>query len=431
MDEDDYGFQEEDQTEANGPEDEYYKGKDEKNEVKKLKHFEEVLKLEGKKKGEWGFRALKRIVKYYFAKRDYANMMKRYREMLTYIKTAVTRNKSEKAINSILDLVSACEIMPMLQDFYEATLAALRESKNERLWFKTNLKLANLYFQREDYARMTRITRELKGSCLKSDGTEDLNKGSQLLEIYALEIQMYTQQKNNKKLKEIYESSLRVKNALIHPRFMGIIRECGGKMHSHEGRFRDAYTDFMEAFKSYDEAGSPHRITCLKYVIVANMLAQSNINPMEAPETKAFKDDKEVLALSHLIVAYQTQDITGFEAIINDPQKKQSILGDPFIRQYIEDLLRNIRCSKLKNILRPYTTIRLDYISKAISTPINEVEQLLVSMILDGQIVGRIDQLQGILILEDKSVGVKKYAAMSSWINEISSMNSFLAAKTT
>ena len=33
------------------------------------------------------------------------------------------------------------------------------------------------------------------------DGEDDLKKGTQLLEIYALEIQMYTEQKNNKKLK--------------------------------------------------------------------------------------------------------------------------------------------------------------------------------------------------------------------------------------
>ena len=31
------------------------------------------------------------------------------------------------------------------QDFYSLTLDSLKESKNERLWFKTNMKLANLW----------------------------------------------------------------------------------------------------------------------------------------------------------------------------------------------------------------------------------------------------------------------------------------------
>lgn len=44
------------------------------------------------------------------------------------------------------------------------------------------------------------------------------------MEIYALEIQMYTAQKNNKKLKTLYEQSLHIKSAIPHPLIMGVIR---------------------------------------------------------------------------------------------------------------------------------------------------------------------------------------------------------------
>jgi COP9 signalosome complex subunit 2 len=56
------------------------------------------------------------------------------------------------------------------------------------------------------------------------EGEDDLKKGTQLLEIYALEIQMYTAQKNNKKLKTLYEQSLHIKSAIPHPLIMGVIR---------------------------------------------------------------------------------------------------------------------------------------------------------------------------------------------------------------
>ena len=56
------------------------------------------------------------------------------------------------------------------------------------------------------------------------DGEDDLKKGTQLLEIYALESQMYTAQKNNKKLKALYEQSLHIKSAIPHPLIMGVIR---------------------------------------------------------------------------------------------------------------------------------------------------------------------------------------------------------------
>lgn len=41
-------------------------------------------------------------------------------------------------------------------------------------------------------------------SCQRDDGSEDFKKGTQLLEVYAVEIQMYTEQRNNKKLKQLY-----------------------------------------------------------------------------------------------------------------------------------------------------------------------------------------------------------------------------------
>jgi COP9 signalosome complex subunit 2 len=50
-----------------------------------------------------------------------------------------------------------------------------------------------------------------------------------------------------------------------------IVTECGGKMHLREGEFEKAHTDFFEAFKNYDESGSPRRTTCLKYLVLANM----------------------------------------------------------------------------------------------------------------------------------------------------------------
>jgi COP9 signalosome complex subunit 2 len=92
---------------------------------------------------------------------------------------------------------------------------------------------------------------------------------------------MYTEQKNNKKLKELYQRALTVKSAIPHPRILGIIRECGGKMSMHERRWADAATDFFEAFKSYDEAGSPRRIQVLKYLVLASMLNNSQVRSRE------------------------------------------------------------------------------------------------------------------------------------------------------
>jgi len=37
-----------------------------------------------------------------------------------------------------------------------------------------------------------------------------------------------------------------------------------------------------QAFRAYDEAGNPRRVACLKYLVLANMLMQSNVDPFDS-----------------------------------------------------------------------------------------------------------------------------------------------------
>ena len=49
------------------------------------------------------------------------------------------------------------------------------------------------------------------------------------------------------------------------------------------------YNEFFEGFRNYQEAGNGRAATCLKYVVLANMLALSDINPFDSREAKAFQ----------------------------------------------------------------------------------------------------------------------------------------------
>lgn len=89
-------------------ENQYYNSKALKEDEPKaaLASFQKVLDLENGEKGEWGFKALKQMIKINFKLADHKEMIRRYQQLLTYIKSAVTRNHSEKSINSILDYIS-------------------------------------------------------------------------------------------------------------------------------------------------------------------------------------------------------------------------------------------------------------------------------------------------------------------------------------
>ena len=122
-----------------------------------------------------------------------------------YAKSAVTRNYSEKSINNMLDFIEKAaeddEAYHCMEQFYSKTLESFQATNNERLWLKTNTKLARLWLDRKDYRQLEEKVRELHKACQLEDGTDDPSKGTYSLEIYALEIPMYSETKNNKRLK--------------------------------------------------------------------------------------------------------------------------------------------------------------------------------------------------------------------------------------
>jgi len=410
-------------------ENEYYnsKGLIEENIDEAIKGFENVISME-EEKCEWGFKSLKRLTKLYFQKENYKKVTETFRLLMEYTKSAVTSNYSEKGINAILDFVGNGKDLAVIEELYNIALEGLKRFNNERLWFRTNLKLGKLLFDHDEFTKLAKILRELHASCQNENGEDDPKKGSQLVDIYALEIQMYTATKNNKKLKELYHKSLEIKSAIPHPRIMGVIRECGGKMHMREKEWEKAHTDFFEAFKNYDEAGSPRRIQCLKYLVLANILMLSEINPFDSTEAKPYKNDSEIVAMTNLVAAYERNDIKAFQKILEE--NKKTILDDVFIRDYIGDLLRNIRTQVLLKILTPYTRIRIPFISSELNISDKETEDLMVDLILDNKLRGKIDQVNQLLELEEnKSSSYWKYRSIDRWVTQLSTLEGALISR--
>ena len=136
--------------------------------------------------------------------------MEHYQELLTYVKSAVTRNYSEKSINNMLDFIEKAAddeaAHRCMEKFYSKTLESFQSTNNERLWLKTNIKLARLWLSEKNYAQLTNKLRELHRACQKEDGSDDPGKGTYALEVYALEILMHADKRNNKRLKVRHSS---------------------------------------------------------------------------------------------------------------------------------------------------------------------------------------------------------------------------------
>eukprot|EP00622_Pseudochattonella_farcimen_P004671 FR740103.1.p1 GENE.FR740103.1~~FR740103.1.p1 ORF type:complete len:206 (+),score=37.99 FR740103.1:83-619(+) len=153
------------------------------------------------------------------------------------------------------------------------------------------------------------------------------------------------------------------------------------------------------------------------------MLALSDINPFAAREAIAYKDEKEIVAMSNLRTAYDANDLVSFERTLMDT--KNNILSDPFIMTYVEPLRRRMREQVLLVLVRPYHRIRVDFIARELKLDVEEVELLLVDMILDRRVFGKIDQISGFLLLggDKNSVVSKKYEALDKWTGALQSLH--------
>jgi COP9 signalosome complex subunit 2 len=383
-----------------------------------------------KKYGPWSYKSMKQLVKLHLRSGNADDMMRHYNRLLDCIAEGdVSPNAVEKGIHGMLERVSSLyqgasartssstlDPQKLALAVYDATLKVFHPSTgacpNERLWFKTNLKYGQLLYEMNETSKLQQVLRDLKttqgidGADVSSNANHASGGGggggtsgssTQSMEIYALQIQLYSRQKDNKKLRGVFNKAMAVRGGIPHPRTLALIQELGGKMHMAAKEYEAAGKTFFQAFKSYDEAGDPSRLRCLKYLVLASMLHASSINPFDSQEARPYRDDPEITAMTNLVQAFHNNEIQKFERILRQNQGR--IMEDEFVREHVEDLLRTIRTQVLRRVIRPYTRISLSAIARELNDiPVADVENLLVGLILDGTLDGQIDQVSGVLL---------------------------------
>lgn len=66
--------------------------------------------------------------------------------------------------------------------------------------------------------------------------------------------------------------------------------------------------------------------------------------------------------MTNLVSAYQRRDVHEAEKILRD--NRADIMEDPFIRGYIDDVLRSLRTQWILEITKPYSRIEVSYLAR-------------------------------------------------------------------
>ena len=133
---------------------------------------------------------------------------------------------------------------------YDATLQIFHPyngpCKNERLWFKTQLKYGQLLYELNETTKLQWALKELLQIHGEPESTDAADAGDSggggsnnsggmnrttSMEIYALQIQLYSRQNDTKKLRETFHKAMNVRGGVPHPRTIALIQgECFIKM---------------------------------------------------------------------------------------------------------------------------------------------------------------------------------------------------------
>lgn len=144
----------------------------------------------------------------------------------------------------------------------------------------------------------------------------------------------------------------------------------------------------------------------------------SDINPFDSQETKPYKNDPRIAAMTELVDAYQRDDIHNYSNIL---QKNEDLLADPFIAENIDEVTRNMRTKAVVKLVAPYTRFRLDFIAKRLSISVPEVQDIVGFLIMDKKLKGRINQDLGTVEIESRA-DQDRMQAVGEWTGAIKAL---------
>lgn len=148
------------------------------------------------------------------------------------------------------------------------------------------------------------------------------------------------------------------------------------------------------------------------------MLMKSEINPFDSQETKPYKNDPRISAMTDLVDAYQRGDLQRYESIL---QNNADVLADPFIAENIDEVTRNLRTKGVLKLIAPYTRFSLAFIADQLKISVAEVQDIVGFLIVDNKLKGKINQEKGMVEIESTEE-VGRTHSMQQWISALNTL---------
>jgi len=360
-----------------------------------------------------------------------SEVLKAVDTLLKYI-SEVTRNDSWNALEAVISKIGDSNMEKVAMEVFRMTLETLDTPRHAQLWFQTAMKLCKDHMKERRYSQATELVEKCHKTLKKKDGSDDKSKSSQLLEIYAVKMEVATMHQDKgdesaaERLKDLFDRTSSLVADVNNPKVMSIITECFGKMYGSVGNWTKAYEEFSKAFDFYNTYGDNRLKRVLKYMVISNILSGGEHDVFGARKTKVHESDPEVNPVVNLMNAYRNDRVIDFQNVLRS--NRTSALSDPFVSNQVKALLLKLRSKYLIKLIVPYKRVQMKWLSRELDATEEETENIVHNLILDGSISGKLDQVENIL---DLSPNVEDpYAkALGKWLDGLKRVRKVLVGR--
>ncbi|KAG8339314.1 putative COP9 signalosome complex subunit 2 [Trypanosoma vivax] len=347
--------------------------------------------------GRWTFKALKMLARLSIRTRAYENMLRYYEQVCSFRHPDVGKSALQKAMTKFIE---ECQRAPSvyvnraLELTIRVTSADLKSFG--RLWFDAKLKRATLLMDVDELDAALEELQPVLEWC-KEDDQLSSRRRAYLFSCYALILEAHSKRNDFRQMRDVFLAASAVEYTIPPSRISGSVLECGGKMYMHYRDWSSAFRAFSVAFRNYNETGDQRKISCLRYLVLACMLNNTNIDPFATQETKTYEELPEIAPVVQLMKAYADNNIPEFFSAIE--KHSESLESDPIVHGCLEPLLEQLRLKALVAYAVPYTRLSIQRLEEVLVTRKEEVERLCLRAVMEGRLNAKLDHVNDCIIL--------------------------------
>lgn len=348
----------------------------------------------------WSAKCIGEIIAIKVRRNDLEDMPEVVKKLLAYINN-MSKYDRGVTIDCIFNAVNRISKLDKKRTTFETLLEFLREKDMGIFWLSTSLRLARIYLSAKEIQKFENIVTQMERSKDLAN-LDEVKSNAKLVTIYAelnaMKVELFLERRdlvNLTKLMQYFNKIKLQELASSESRVLSVLMEAEGVIAILEKNWEEADEFVRKAFQQYHELGHEKTKEMLLLCTATSILTGAAINPFGSPEAQMFLQDDSVSAYSILWTTFSDKNHREYLDVLekdcsSEVYKRLDLVGD---------LRKAVLYGYLEKIVPSYKTLSLAYLSRELRIPQDMVLQILVEMIIDGRIHGKVDEVAKMLVV--------------------------------